>query len=103
MGRTKPGGKPFAGARSSLAAIRGADGSAAKQIVNVTLPRLPPAALLNLVRPLRAFHHSTNIFIREAQLHGGLLKLAAKGSGIGLIDELEVGEDLPGCVPFEFL
>ena len=31
------------------------------------------------------------IFIHRAQVHGGLLKLAANGSGIGLIDELEVG------------
>jgi hypothetical protein len=38
------------------------------------------------VPPLRAFHHSTNI-----------------GSGIDPINELEVGEDLPRCEPFDFL
>ena len=44
----------------------------------------PPAALL--VPPLRAFHHSTNI-----------------GFGIDPINELEVGEDLSRCEPFDFL
>src|SRR5215510_2717320 len=44
----------------------------------------PPRGLL--VLPLRAFHHSTNI-----------------GSGIDPINELEVGEDLPRCEPFDFL
>jgi hypothetical protein len=38
------------------------------------------------VPPLRAFHHSTNI-----------------GSGIDPINELEIGEDLPRCEPFDFL
>jgi hypothetical protein len=37
-----------------------------------------------------------SIFIHRAQVHGGLLKLAANGSGIGLIDELEVGRRAPG-------
>ena len=39
-----------------------------------------------LVPPLRAFHHSMNI-----------------GSGIDPVIELEVGEGLPRCEPFDFL
>jgi hypothetical protein len=56
-----------------------------------------------LVRPLRAFQHSTNILVRETQVHGGLLKLAANGSGIDLIDDLEVGKDFLRCESFDFL